>query len=171
MTQLHITYNPASNAATSQLDEDDQHGANYLADLKKEIEVMESDTKERKMGIMEWRRLNRIRQGSVENSVIGSYVRLSFFFIDDSTHIHTMQLECPTSIPWPNSSSSSFLRYSWQNIKGQTQHDADHSDLEKIKKWPIEYLAVVCLKGFNMGKEAAAEALKKAENIAPIDPD
>ena len=112
MTQLHITYNPASNAATSQLDEDDQHGANYLADLKKEIEVMESDTKERKMGIMEWRRLNRIRQGSVENSVIGSYVRLSFFFIDDSTHIHTMQLECPTSIPWPNSSSSSFLRYS-----------------------------------------------------------
>jgi len=79
-------YSPASDASTSELDDDDQYGANELAALK-EIEVMKSDTKERKMDIMKWRRLNRIRQGSVENSVIGSYVCL-ILFIGDSTHIH-----------------------------------------------------------------------------------
>jgi len=40
----------------SELDDDDQHGANDLGDLKKEIEVMESDTKERKMGTIESRK-------------------------------------------------------------------------------------------------------------------
>jgi len=43
-----IAYSPASNAASSELD-DDQHGANDLADPK---EIMESDT-EKEMGIME----------------------------------------------------------------------------------------------------------------------
>jgi len=40
---------------------------------------MESDAEEREMGIMELRRLKRICQGSVEISVIGSYVCLILF--------------------------------------------------------------------------------------------
>jgi len=35
-------------------------GANDLASLKQEIEVMESDTEERKMGVMEWSRLKNL---------------------------------------------------------------------------------------------------------------
>jgi len=57
-----------------------------LGDLKKEIEVMESDVEE-KMDIMEWRRFKRICQGSVENNFIGSYVCL-ILFIDDSTQMY-----------------------------------------------------------------------------------
>jgi len=51
------------------LDDDDQHKADKLVDLKK-IEVMQSGIEERKMGIKRWRRLKRIPQGSGENGVI-----------------------------------------------------------------------------------------------------
>jgi len=35
-------------------------GANDLASLKQEIEIMESDTEESKMGVMEWSRLKNL---------------------------------------------------------------------------------------------------------------
>jgi len=69
-----VTSSSANNGATSELDDDDQHEVDDLADLKK-IEAMQSGTEERKMGIREWRRLKRIPQGSVENGVIRNYVR------------------------------------------------------------------------------------------------
>ena len=69
-----VTSSSANNGATSELDDDDQHEVDDLADLKKKIEAM-SGTEERKMGIREWRRLKRIPQGSVENGVIRNYVR------------------------------------------------------------------------------------------------
>jgi ATP-dependent Lon protease len=64
----------ASAAGASELDDDEQHEADDLADLKKHIEAMQPGSEERKMGVREWRRLKRIPQGSVENGVIRSYV-------------------------------------------------------------------------------------------------
>lgn len=58
----------------SELDDDEQHEADDMADLKRRIEAMEPGSEERKMGVREWRRLKRIPQGSVENGVIRSYV-------------------------------------------------------------------------------------------------
>lgn len=63
--------------SSSELDDDEQHEADDLADLKKRIEAMEPGSEERKMGVREWRRLKRIPQGSVENGVIRSYVGAS----------------------------------------------------------------------------------------------
>ncbi len=65
-----------NNSSGSELDDDEQHEADDLADLKRRIEAMEHGSEERKMGVREWRRLKRIPQGSVENGVIRSYVRL-----------------------------------------------------------------------------------------------
>lgn len=76
---------PANNGVTSELDDDDQHEVDDLADLKRKIEAMQSGTDERKMGVREWRRLKRIPQGSVENGVIRSYVRPLILFIYNST--------------------------------------------------------------------------------------
>ncbi|PPQ80330.1 hypothetical protein CVT25_003613 [Psilocybe cyanescens] len=151
---------PASNEAgtggSSELDDDEQHEADDMADLKRKIEAMEPGSEERKMGVREWRRLKRIPAGSVENGVIRSY------------------LEWLTSVPWPNSSgntssndpnasTSSELQVqpqlkdkSFLNA-ARTQLDADHFGLEKIKKRLIEYLAVVRLKELNAEKEAADE--------------
>jgi ATP-dependent Lon protease len=70
---------PADNA--SELDDDEQHEADDMADLKRRIEAMEVGSEERKMGVREWRRLKRIPQGSVENGVIRSYVRVTIYFI------------------------------------------------------------------------------------------
>ncbi|TFK36507.1 ATP-dependent protease La [Crucibulum laeve] len=143
---------PASNngdnaSGPSELDDDEQHEADDMADLKRRIEAMEPGSEERKMGVREWRRLKRIPQGSVENGVIRSY------------------LEWLTAIPWPNSSplpgstprteanpthAKSFL------TNARSQLDADHFGLEKIKKRLIEYLAVVRLKEMNAEREAAA---------------
>jgi ATP-dependent Lon protease len=64
--------------SSSELDDDEQHEVDDMADLKKRIEAMAHDSEERKMGVREWRRLKRIPAGSVENGVIRSYV--SFFF-------------------------------------------------------------------------------------------
>ncbi|KAF8889077.1 Lon protease C-terminal proteolytic domain-containing protein [Infundibulicybe gibba] len=131
-----------SSTGPSELDDDEQHEADDLADLKRKIEAMEVGSEERKMGVREWRRLKRIPQGSVENGVIRSY------------------LEWLTSIPWPNSTPStppsnsatpkSFL------ATARAQLDADHFGLEKIKKRLIEYLAVVRLKEINALREASA---------------
>ncbi|KAJ7493431.1 ATP-dependent protease La [Mycena galericulata] len=131
--------NPAS-----ELDDDEQHEADDLADLKRRIEAMAPGSEERKMGVREWRRLKRIPQGSVENGVIRSY------------------LEWLTAVPWPNSSletstprpirDRSFL------AAARAQLDADHFGLEKIKKRLIEYLAVVRLKEMNAERERLAAA-------------
>ena len=95
-----------------------------------------------------------------------------------------MQLEWLTSIPWPNSSTSSSstpssaIRDKMFLTKARTQLDADHFGLEKIKKRLIEYLAVVRLKELNADKEAreaaaitavAEEPAKQAEPVAPIE--
>lgn len=60
----------------SELDEDEQADADDLADLRKKIEALDAGSEERKVGVREWRRLKRIPQGSVENGVIRTYVRL-----------------------------------------------------------------------------------------------
>ncbi|CAK5267788.1 unnamed protein product [Mycena citricolor] len=125
------------NGPSSELDEDEQHEADDLADLKRRIEAMEPGSEERKMGVREWRRLKRIPPGSVENGVIRSY------------------LEWLTAIPWPNSTTELV-----RGVKDRTflaaareQLDADHFGLEKIKKRLIEYLAVVRLKEMNAERE------------------
>lgn len=66
-------------SSSSELDDDEQHEADDMADLKRRIEAMEPGSEERKMGVREWRRLKRIPQGSVENGVIRSYVRRCLF--------------------------------------------------------------------------------------------
>ncbi|TFK71533.1 ATP-dependent protease La [Pluteus cervinus] len=140
---------------TSELDDDEQHEADDMADLKRKIEAMAVGSEERKMGVREWRRLKRIPQGSVENGVIRSY------------------LEWLTSIPWPGSAASqptsdahsvkarNFL------VAARAQLDSDHFGLEKIKKRLIEYLAVVRLKEMNAEREAQEEERRaKAEAAA-----
>ena len=64
----------------SELDDDEQHEADDMAELKRRIEAMEPGSEERKMGVREWRRLRRIPAGSVENGVIRSYVSVAFSF-------------------------------------------------------------------------------------------
>lgn len=68
--------------SSSELDDDEQHEADDMADLKRKIEAMELGSEERKMGVREWRRLKRIPQGSVENGVIRSYVSSLSLLID-----------------------------------------------------------------------------------------
>ena len=68
----------AGSSGPSELDDDEQHEADDMADLKRRIEAMEPGSEERKMGVREWRRLKRIPTGSVENGVIRSYVSLEF---------------------------------------------------------------------------------------------
>ncbi|KAJ7257947.1 ATP-dependent protease La [Mycena haematopus] len=137
-------------SSSSELDDDEQHEADDMADLKRRIEAMEPGSEERKMGVREWRRLKRIPQGSVENGVIRSY------------------LEWLTAIPWPNSAlePSRTLRDRSFLTAARAQLDSDHFGLEKIKKRLIEYLAVVRLKEMNAEREraaAAAAALPEAE--------
>ncbi|EKM75409.1 hypothetical protein AGABI1DRAFT_80018 [Agaricus bisporus var. burnettii JB137-S8] len=141
----------SSGSTSSELDDDEQHEADDLADLKKRIEAMDPGSEERKMGVREWRRLKRIPQGSVENGVIRSY------------------LDWLTSVPWSNTpvqvnggiKDKAFLQ------KARDQLDADHFGLDKIKKRLIEYLAVVRLKEINAERETReAEALASAEEAA-----
>ena len=110
--------------------------------------------------------LNRIRQGSVENSDIGSYVRLTPL-------IYTMQLECLTPIPSPSSLSSPlFTSFSviCDKIFSSTWCRLFWS--RRIKKQPFEHLAVVRLKEFNTDKEAAdEEPAQQAKTVASIDTD
>ena len=67
--------------SSSELDDDEQHEVDDMADLKKRIEAMAHGSEERKMGVREWRRLKRIPAGSVENGVIRSYVSFQFLFL------------------------------------------------------------------------------------------
>ncbi|KAJ7089690.1 ATP-dependent protease La [Mycena belliarum] len=147
---------PSGQAPTSELDDDEQHEADDMADLKRRIEAMEPGSEERKMGVREWRRLKRIPQGSVENGVIRSY------------------LEWLTAVPWPNSAlepqrtirDRSFLS------AARAQLDSDHFGLEKIKKRLIEYLAVVRLKEMNLERErlaAAAMDVQKKDEVSKPD--
>ncbi|KZT23038.1 ATP-dependent protease La [Neolentinus lepideus HHB14362 ss-1] len=133
----------SSPSSSSELDDDEQHEAEDLADIKKKIEAMEPGSEERKMGVREWRRLKRIPQGSVENGVIRTY------------------LEWLTSIPWPSSTADpsnldtlrdrAFLR------KAREQLDSDHFGLDKVKRRLIEYLAVVRLKQLAAAAELEAQ--------------
>lgn len=72
--------NEAGSGGSSELDDDEQHEADDMADLKRKIEAMEPGSEERKMGVREWRRLKRIPAGSVENGVIRSYASIFNFF-------------------------------------------------------------------------------------------
>lgn len=143
--------------SNSELDDDEQHEIDDLADLKKKIEAMEQGSEERKMGVREWRRLKRIPQGSVENGVIRSY------------------LEWLTAVPWPSASASpstslETLRDRSFLTNARQQLDADHFGLDKIKRRLIEYLAVVRLKQMNAEKELKADELavvKSAPGEAP----
>jgi ATP-dependent Lon protease len=79
VTANQISSNPsdkteAGYGGSSELDDDEQHEADDMADLKRKIEAMAHGSEERKMGVREWRRLRRIPAGSVENGVIRSYV-------------------------------------------------------------------------------------------------
>lgn len=127
--------NSNSNSAESsgsELDDDEQHDADDLADLKRKIEAMDHGSEERKMGVREWRRLKRIPQGSVENGVIRNY------------------LEWLTSIPWSShSAGASLMKDKAFLTNARQQLDTDHFGLEKIKRRLIEYLAVVRLKEMN----------------------
>jgi ATP-dependent Lon protease len=71
--------NKNETGSSSELDDDEQHEVDDMADLKRKIEAMAHGSEERKMGVREWRRLRRIPAGSVENGVIRSYVSLNFF--------------------------------------------------------------------------------------------
>ncbi|KAF5326493.1 hypothetical protein D9611_000770 [Ephemerocybe angulata] len=158
----------AEKSSGSELDDDEQHEADDLADLKRRIEAMAVGSEERKMGVREWRRLKRIPQGSVENGVIRTY------------------LEWLTSVPWPNSTSLPFTDSATSlsslsssgsigtlDLKDRSflthareQLDSDHFGLEKIKKRLIEYLAVVRLKEMNMEKEKLKEEREQQEVLA-----
>ncbi|EPQ55832.1 ATP-dependent protease La [Gloeophyllum trabeum ATCC 11539] len=151
LNRSHSPNGEASPGSSSELDDDEQHEVEDMADLKKKIEAMEPGSEERKMGVREWRRLKRIPQGSVENGVIRTYVRPSH------------PLEWLTSIPWPSSAAvsdsasldalkdRSFLK------KAREQLDADHYGLDKIKRRLIEYLAVVRLKQLAASAEQDAQ--------------
>ena len=135
----------------SELDDDEQHELDDMADLKCKIEAMEHGSEERKMGVREWRRLKRIPQGSVENGVIRTY------------------LEWLTAVPWTSSSPLSAATEPGTEIRSRSfldnarqQLDADHFGLDKIKRRLIEYLAVVRLKQMNAEKEEA-DAVKADE--------
>ena len=70
-----------------------------------------------------------------------------------------MQLEWPTSIPWPNSSIASFSTPS-SVTRNKTFHDVNHFGLNKIKKQEIEYLAAVHEKGLNADRETYTDKVK-----------
>ncbi|KAL0952321.1 hypothetical protein HGRIS_006603 [Hohenbuehelia grisea] len=146
----------ANNDGASELDDDEAHDADDMAELKRRIEAMAPGSEERKMGVREWRRLKRIPQGSVENGVIRNY------------------LEWLTAIPWPNSApipspssasdnspveSTVTPRTSQKTFlaSAREQLDSDHYGLEKIKRRLIEYLAVVRLREAVAAREAAEE--------------
>ncbi|KAF9006341.1 ATP-dependent protease La [Hymenopellis radicata] len=153
--ELHsLTSNSPRNAgsnnasdAPSELDDDEQHDADDLADLKRKIEAMEHGSEERKMGVREWRRLKRIPQGSVENGVIRNY------------------LEWLTSVPWGQAGiGASPLKDKAFLTNARTQLDKDHFGLEKIKRRLIEYLAVVRLRDMN-----AEEQLPQVAGLKQIE--
>ncbi|KAF8999813.1 Lon protease C-terminal proteolytic domain-containing protein [Cyathus striatus] len=152
----------AGSVNASELDDDEQHEADDMAELKRKIEAMEPGSEERKMGVREWRRLKRIPAGSVENGVIRSY------------------LEWLTSIPWPNligaPAQATSTAVTQPELKDKSflssaraQLDADHFGLEKIKKRLIEYLAVVRLKELNAEKEVQEEANREAEEMRKLE--
>ena len=82
-------YNPVNNSTMGELDDDSQHEADSSANLKKEIEAMQSGTVERRIGVREWRRFERISQGSVGNGVMRSYVR-PFILFHLQLHLNTL---------------------------------------------------------------------------------
>lgn len=155
----------AGGGTLSELDDDEQHEADDMADLKRKIEGMAHGSEERKMGVREWRRLKRIPQGSVEHGVVRSYVRAFRTFL--SFPDVQQQLEWLTSIPWPNSTfipptSRPLIRDRAFLTNARSQLDADHFGLDKIKRRLIEYLAVVRLKELVADKEHNGEQDKLA---------
>ena len=79
-----------SGSGLAELNDDEQSEADDMAELKRKIESMGPGSDERKMGVREWKRLKRIPQGSVEHSVIRSYVcsySLLLFPLSDTDHI------------------------------------------------------------------------------------
>ncbi|KNZ81783.1 Lon protease like protein 2, peroxisomal [Termitomyces sp. J132] len=130
-----------------------------MADLKRRIEAMAVGSEERKMGVRERRRLERIPQGSVEHGVIRSYVRISGL-LASRYHGQTPYLSSEAQSPQPIKDKS-FL------TAARAQLDADHFGLEKIKKRLIEYLAVVRLKELNAEHDSREEEAHKM--VVPYD--
>ena len=56
----------------SELDDDSEHEADNLADLKKKIEAVQFGTVEKKVGIRECRRFKRIFQRGIGDGVVRS---------------------------------------------------------------------------------------------------
>ncbi|KAF8485481.1 ATP-dependent protease La [Gautieria morchelliformis] len=138
----------------SELDDDEAHEAEDMADIRRKIEAMDVGSEERKTGVREWRRLKRIPQGSVEHGVIRNY------------------LEWLTEVPWSQSTSSTSVeklkdRAFLRNARAQL--DSDHFGLEKVKRRLIEYLAVVRLKAMAAALQAQHdEEEAKATSMALV---
>ncbi|KAF8583407.1 ATP-dependent protease La [Ramaria rubella] len=139
-----------SDERPSELDDDEAHEAEDLADIRRKIEAMDVGSEERKTGVREWKRLKRIPQGSVEHGVIRNY------------------LEWLTELPWTQATASTSLstlkdRAFLRNARAQL--DSDHFGLEKVKRRLIEYLAVVRLKAM---AAALDEEEMKASSLALV---
>lgn len=87
--------------SASELDDDEQHEADDMAELKKRIEAMAPGSEERKMGVREWRRLKRIPQASVENGVIRTYASISRFDLVTSSDRVILSLNGSHRFPGP----------------------------------------------------------------------
>jgi len=133
-------YYPANNSTARKLDNNDQREADDFAKLI-------------------WRQGEEIGHRVMERIPQGkwcrSYVCPFILSIDNSTHIYYAAR--------PNSSRSSFPTPSviWLLTTARTQLDID----QKIKKWPIEYLAVVRMKERNADKETAATTVAREETV------
>jgi ATP-dependent Lon protease len=65
---------PEKDAGANEFDEDGDD-SEYLTEVRAKLERMVPGSEERKMGVKEYRRLKRIPGGSVEHSVVRTYVR------------------------------------------------------------------------------------------------
>ena len=137
-------YYPANSSTARRLDNNDQSEADDFAKLI-------------------WRQGEEIGHRVMEKASedpqgkwCRSYVCPFILSIDNSTHIYYAAR--------PNSSRSSFPTPSsviWLLTTARTQLDMD----QKMKKWLIEYLAVVRLKKRNANKEAAATTVTREETV------
>lgn len=69
----NIASGSSEGGASKEFDEEGDE-AEYLSDIRTKLEAMVLGSEERKMGVKEYRRLKRIPSGSMEHSVIRTYV-------------------------------------------------------------------------------------------------
>ena len=151
-TDLHGTGN-------GQEDEDE------LELLIRRVDTLPAGSEVRRVASSEARRLKRIPPQNAEHGVVRNYVRRSMFSYSNHTLTLTLllQLEWLTSLPWtPTTAGSETLTRSDFLGKSQSQLDADHYGLEKVKRRLMEYLAVVRLRAL-IAQEAEVEQAKAQE--------